>query len=66
MNPKCSSSADLEVCESHGTYYPKQSNTSSFVGGEFDIKYGTGAVRGQYWSDLMGIASKSLRKEGAG
>lgn len=26
------------------------------VGGNFDITYGTGAAKGQYWSDMMGIA----------
>lgn len=38
-------------------YYPAQSNTASFVGGGFGLSYGTGSVKGQYWSDTMTIAS---------
>ncbi|KAB5582304.1 aspartic peptidase domain-containing protein [Coniochaeta sp. 2T2.1] len=56
VNPKCQTSADVNLCNSYGTYYPQQSRSASFVGGNFDIAYGTGAVRGQYWSDTMGIA----------
>lgn len=58
VNPSCSSSADAQLCQSYGMYYPQQSETSTLVGGNFDISYGTGAVRGKYWSDTMGIASK--------
>lgn len=57
VNPRCTSSADVNLCKSYGTYFPTQSQSSTFVGGNFDISYGTGAVRGQYWADTMGIAS---------
>ena len=29
------------------------------VGGNFAVTYGTGAVRGTYWSDVMNVASES-------
>ena len=57
VNPRCAASADASLCHSHGTYYPRQSNTANFVGGAFDVTYGTGAVRGEYWSDTLNIAS---------
>ena len=62
VNPRCKTSADPNLCDSYGIYYPRKSNSASFVGGNFDIAYGTGAVRGQYWSDTMGIASKRSHK----
>ncbi|KAK0625072.1 aspartic peptidase domain-containing protein [Bombardia bombarda] len=57
VNPRCSTSADAALCQSYGNYYPKNSNSSSFVGGNFAVTYGTGAVTGSYWSDIMSIAS---------
>jgi hypothetical protein len=58
VNPKCNTSASASICQSHGTYYPDKSHSSSHVGGNFDITYGTGSVRGSYWSDVMSIASE--------
>lgn len=59
MNPKCNTSASSSLCESQGHYYPEKSYSASYVGGDFSLKYGTGAVQGSYWSDVLGIASKS-------
>lgn len=58
VDPECATSADASLCESYGTYAPQKSSSASLVGGDFDIAYGTGAVKGQYWSDTMGIASR--------
>lgn len=58
VNPKCKTSASQSICESHGIYYPDRSNSSMHVGGNFAVTYGTGAVRGSYWSDVMSIASE--------
>ncbi|GAB1318287.1 Aspartic peptidase domain-containing protein [Madurella fahalii] len=56
VNPRCKTSASEAICESHGYYYPNKSNSSMYVGGNFAVTYGTGAVRGSYWSDIMSIA----------
>ncbi|KAK4154513.1 aspartic peptidase domain-containing protein [Chaetomidium leptoderma] len=64
VNPKCSTSASQSICQSHGNYYPNKSYSSSYVGGEFAITYGTGAVRGSYWSDVMSIASSNYTFSG--
>ncbi|KAM7187729.1 Candidapepsin-1 [Naviculisporaceae sp. PSN 640] len=56
VNPRCNTSADANLCKSYGNYYPNKSNSSYYVGGDFAVTYGTGAVRGSYWSDIMGIA----------
>ncbi|KAK5662411.1 hypothetical protein OQA88_8322 [Cercophora sp. LCS_1] len=56
VNPKCNQSASEAICQNHGTYYPNKSNSSVFVGGEFGVTYGTGNVKGSYWSDVMGVA----------
>ncbi|KAK3937813.1 acid protease [Diplogelasinospora grovesii] len=56
VNPKCNSSADAAICQSYGNYYPTKSNSSAYVGGNFAVTYGTGAVKGSYWSDIMSIA----------
>jgi hypothetical protein len=60
VNPRCNTSASESICQSHGNYYPKKSSSSTWVGGKFAVTYGTGAVRGSYWSDVMSIASKCL------
>ncbi|KAM7214966.1 hypothetical protein V8F06_009643 [Rhypophila decipiens] len=56
VNPRCNTSADATLCRSYGNYYPNKSNSSNYVGGDFAVTYGTGAVKGSYWSDIMGIA----------
>ncbi|KAK0712433.1 aspartic peptidase domain-containing protein, partial [Lasiosphaeria miniovina] len=56
VNPRCNTSADATLCQSYGNYFPNKSNSSSFVGGDFAVTYGTGAVKGSYWSDIMSIA----------
>jgi hypothetical protein len=58
VNPKCDTSASASICQNHGMYYPDKSKSSSYVGGNFAVTYGTGAVRGSYWSDVMTVASK--------
>ena len=60
VNPRCDTSASESICQSHGNYYPNRSNSSSYVGGNFAVTYGTGAVKGSYWSDSMSIASEYL------
>lgn len=60
VNPRCNTSASQTICQNHGAYFPNKSNSSSYVGGNFAVTYGTGAVRGSYWSDVMGIASTCL------
>lgn len=60
VNPRCNTSADANLCKSYGNYYPNKSNSSNYVGGDFAVTYGTGAVRGSYWSDIMAIASMSF------
>lgn len=57
VNPNCRASASETICESHGNYYPAKSNSSMYVGGNFAVTYGTGSVRGSYWSDVLSIAS---------
>jgi hypothetical protein len=59
VNPRCDTSASATLCEAQGTYYPDKSSSSMFVGGEFDVSYGTGSVEGYYWSDVLSIASES-------
>ncbi|KAK4182218.1 aspartic peptidase domain-containing protein [Podospora australis] len=56
VNPRCDTSASDQLCQSYGNYFPKKSNSSIHVGGNFAVTYGTGAVRGSYWSDVMSIA----------
>ncbi|KAK3312756.1 aspartic peptidase domain-containing protein [Apodospora peruviana] len=56
VNPKCNTSASETLCQSYGNYYPNKSNSSAYVGGDFAVTYGTGAVKGSYWSDIMSIA----------
>ncbi|KAK0624261.1 aspartic peptidase domain-containing protein [Immersiella caudata] len=56
VNPRCNTSASLEICRQHGNYYPNRSNSSSYVGGDFAVTYGTGAVKGSYWSDVMSVS----------
>ncbi|EAQ90236.1 hypothetical protein CHGG_02171 [Chaetomium globosum CBS 148.51] len=56
VNPRCDTSASESICQSHGNYYPGQSSSSTYVGGKFAVTYGTGAVRGSYWSDTMSVA----------
>ncbi|AEO68532.1 uncharacterized protein THITE_117234 [Thermothielavioides terrestris NRRL 8126] len=56
VNPRCDTSASATLCEAQGTYYPDKSSSSMFVGGEFDVSYGTGSVEGYYWSDVLSIA----------
>ncbi|KAL2146353.1 hypothetical protein VTI28DRAFT_4378 [Corynascus sepedonium] len=56
VNPKCDTSASESICESQGKYYPNWSSSSTYVGGDFSVTYGTGAVRGSYWADDMSIA----------
>lgn len=58
VNPRCNTSASETICQNHGNYYPNKSNSSMYVGGDFAVTYGTGAVRGSYWSDIMNIASE--------
>lgn len=57
VNPRCDTSASESICESQGKYYPNWSSSSTYVGGDFSVTYGTGAVRGSYWADDMSIAS---------
>ncbi|KAH6845822.1 aspartic peptidase domain-containing protein [Chaetomium sp. MPI-CAGE-AT-0009] len=56
VNPRCDTSASESICQSHGNYYPDESSSSMYVGGKFAVTYGTGAVRGSYWSDKMSVA----------
>ncbi|KAK4231904.1 Candidapepsin-1 [Podospora fimiseda] len=56
VNPRCSNSASEYLCQSFGTYFPNKSNSSTHIGGNFAVTYGTGSVRGSYWSDVMSIA----------
>ncbi|KAK0724356.1 aspartic peptidase domain-containing protein [Lasiosphaeris hirsuta] len=56
VNPRCNTSASESLCQSYGNYFPNKSNSSSFVGGDFAVTYGTGAVKGSYWSDIMSIS----------
>ena len=63
VNPRCNTSASETICQNHGNYYPNKSNSSSYVGGDFSVMYGTGAVRGSYWSDIMSIASECPVKD---
>ncbi|KAK0648347.1 aspartic peptidase domain-containing protein [Cercophora newfieldiana] len=56
VNPRCNTSASLEICKNHGNYYPNRSNSSMYVGGDFAVTYGTGAVKGSYWSDVMSVS----------
>ncbi|KAK1760239.1 aspartic peptidase domain-containing protein [Echria macrotheca] len=60
VNPRCNTSASETICQNHGNYYPNKSNSSSYVGGDFAVTYGTGAVKGSYWSDIMNIAMFSI------
>jgi hypothetical protein len=60
VNPKCDTSASASICQNHGMYYPDKSKSSTYVGGNFAVTYGTGAVRGSYWSDVMTVASKQI------
>jgi len=57
VNPRCNTSASESICLNHGSYYPNKSSSSNHVGGDFSVTYGTGAVRGSYWSDSMNVAS---------
>ncbi|KAK4161711.1 Candidapepsin-1 [Cladorrhinum sp. PSN259] len=56
VNPRCSTSASAQLCQSYGAYFPSKSNSATHIGGDFSVTYGTGAVRGSYWSDVMSIA----------
>ena len=58
VNPRCNSSGDATLCQNNGIYYPAKSNSSTYVGGNFAVTYGTGAVKGSYWADIINIASK--------
>lgn len=58
VNPRCNTSASVEICENHGHYYPEKSNTSVFVANGFSVRYGTGEAVGHYFRDVIGIASK--------
>lgn len=57
VNPKCQNSPDPNLCRSYGLYVPKSSTTSSYVGGNFAVSYGTGAAKGTYYSDTMLVSS---------
>lgn len=59
VNPRCSTSASDSLCQTFGNYFPSKSNSAMHIGGNFAVTYGTGAVRGSYWSDVMSIASLS-------
>lgn len=59
VNPRCNTSASVEICENHGHYYPEKSNTSVFVANGFSVRYGTGEAVGHYFRDVIGIASRS-------
>ncbi|KAK0705788.1 aspartic peptidase domain-containing protein [Apiosordaria backusii] len=56
VNPRCSASASDALCQTFGNYFPSKSNSAMHIGGNFAVTYGTGAVRGSYWSDVMSIA----------
>ncbi|KAK4178987.1 aspartic peptidase domain-containing protein [Triangularia setosa] len=56
VNPRCSTSASDALCQTFGNYFPSKSNSALHIGGNFAVTYGTGAVRGSYWSDVMSIA----------
>ncbi|VBB80614.1 Putative protein of unknown function [Podospora comata] len=56
VNPRCSTSASDSLCQTFGNYFPSKSNSAMHIGGNFAVTYGTGAVRGSYWSDVMSIA----------
>ena len=58
VNPRCNTSANAEICENHGHYYPEKSNTSRFVANGFSVRYGTGEAVGHYFRDVIGIASR--------
>ncbi|KAH8885347.1 acid protease [Thozetella sp. PMI_491] len=60
VNPRCNSSADPSICQKSGIYYPNKSNSSTYVGGNFAVTYGTGAVKGSYWADIVNIAMVQL------
>ncbi|KAK3997748.1 Candidapepsin-1 [Cladorrhinum sp. PSN332] len=62
VNPRCATSASFELCQTYGAYFPSKSNSSLHIGGSFAVTYGTGAVRGSYYSDVLSIASLTFSK----
>jgi len=58
VNPNCQASTSESVCQSHGFYYPTKSSTAARLPGDFQLIYGTGGVRGSYWSDTVNVSSK--------
>ncbi|KAJ9149891.1 Acid protease [Pleurostoma richardsiae] len=56
VNPLCAGSPDPNLCQTYGAYVPKQSNTSTMIGGDFHATYGTGSAMGTYWSDTMMVS----------
>ncbi len=57
VNPVCIESPDPMLCGTYGHYYPQLSNTSSSVGGNFKVTYGTGQAEGLYYLDSIKVSS---------
>lgn len=51
------SNCNSDACKMHTTWGPSDSTTSTAVGNEFSLNYGTGAVNGTLTEDSMTIAS---------
>ncbi|KAK3906050.1 aspartic peptidase domain-containing protein [Staphylotrichum tortipilum] len=56
VNPNCQASNSELLCQSHGFYYPNKSSTATALSRDFQLTYGTGGVRGSYWTDTMNFA----------
>ncbi|TVY43409.1 Candidapepsin, partial [Lachnellula occidentalis] len=55
VNPDCTNSYSSQQCTSYGRYTPSSSSTSHDVGAKFAIRYGTGSVNGEYFTDNLSM-----------
>ncbi|KAI1296951.1 aspartic peptidase domain-containing protein [Xylaria venustula] len=60
VNPVCSASNMPEFCEVFGHYDPARSSTSHKVNSQFQIKYGSGQVAGDYYKDDIYISGVKI------
>jgi len=60
VNPQCDRSADPALCRTYGHYNPQLSSTATENRTRpFSAVYGTGAAKGRYYVDSVGIGSMS-------
>ncbi|KAH9213840.1 aspartic peptidase domain-containing protein [Leptodontidium sp. 2 PMI_412] len=66
VNPQCGTGNTLDsnaICQRYGRYKPEKSPTSKGTKQEMYLRYGSGAVLGEYWVDDLHLDGASIKAQ---